>query len=370
VEFDDIFRDAMFHAGTPTVSTALAAAEHDNLSGEDFLRAVIVGYEIGTRIALVMGRAHYRFWHNTATNGSFAAAAAAATVFRLDRDQFANALGIVGTMAAGLQQTFRSDNLAKPMHGAHAADTGLLAAQSARHGVTGALDILEGEVGYGAAMSQDCDWSKVADGLGEHYNITRMTTKNHGCCGHAFAAIDGAIALREAHGVAAGDIAHIRVGGYSATVDICSGKSHKTPVEGRFSVPFLVANGITHGNARLDAFTEDRLNDSVISELAPKVDVYLDDEIDAGFPHRRAARVTIETHDGRTLEHYQPTRIGDPDAPFSDDQIADKYLELVVPVIGDGPARELLDACWSLDTLGSIRDLPIGAGSGQIASAG
>ncbi len=369
VEFDDIFRDALFHAGTPTISTALATAEHENLSGEDFLRAVIVGYEIGTRIAVVMGRAHYKFWHNTATNGSFAAAAAAGTAFRLDRDQFANALGIAGTMAAGLQQTFRSDNLAKPMHGAHAADSGLIAAQSARHGVTGALDILEGEVGFGAAMSEGCDWSKATEGLGETYNITRMTTKNHGCCGHTFAAIDGAIALREQHGLKPADIKHIRVGGYSATVDICSGKSHTTPVEGRFSVPYLIANGIIYGNARLDAFTEARLNDPAASSISPKVDVYLDEEIDSGFPHRRAARVTIETNDGRTLEHYQPTRIGDPDAPLSDDQISEKYLELTVPVIGDAAARELLDSCWSLETLGSVRDLPIGAAVGAAATA-
>ncbi len=362
VEFDDIFRDALFHAGTPTVSTALATAEHEDLTGEDFLRAVIVGYEIGTRIAVVMGREHYKYWHNTATNGSFAAAAAAGTAFRLDRDQFANALAIAGTMAAGLQQTFRSDNLAKPMHGAHAADSGLLAAQSARQGVTGALDILEGEVGYGAAMSEDCDWSIATAGLGTDYNITRMTTKNHGCCGHTFAAIDGAIALREQHGLTAADIKSIRVGGYSATVDICSGKSHKTPVEGRFSVPYLVANGIVHGTARLDAFTETRLSDPTVSSLASKIDVHLDPEIDSGFPHRRAARVTIETKDGRTLEHYQPTRIGDPDAPLTDDQIADKFKELVVPVTGRAAAQALLDACWSLETLGSVRELPFRIG--------
>ncbi len=370
VEFDDIFRDALFHAGTPTVSTALAAAEHENLSGEDFLRCVIVGYEIGTRIALVMGREHYKFWHNTATNGSFAAAAAAGTAMRLDRDQFANAFGIVGTMAAGLQQTFRSDNMAKPLHGAHAADTGLLAVQSAKNGITGALDILEGEVGYGAAMSKDCDWSKVTEGLGEWYNVARMTTKNHGCCGHAFAAIDGALVIRDQHGLTAAEIKHVRVGGYSATVDICSGKSHKTPVEGRFSVPYLIANGITYGNARLDAFTEERLNDPVSSELSPKVDVYLDEEIDKGFPHRRSANVTIETYDGRILEHYQPTRIGDPDAPFSDDQISEKYFELAGPVMGDGPARALLDACWSLETLESVHDLPIGETATKVVRAG
>ena len=103
VEFDDIFRDALYHPGASVISTALAAAEAEALSGEEFLRAIIVGYEISTRIALVMGRAHYKYWHSTATNGSFGAAAAAASVFKLDRDQFANAIALAGTMAAGLQ---------------------------------------------------------------------------------------------------------------------------------------------------------------------------------------------------------------------------------------------------------------------------
>ena len=99
VEFDDIFRDAIYHPSTPVVSSALAAAENQNLSGEEFLRAVIVGYEISTRIALVMGRSHYRYWHNTATIGSFGAAAAVASALKLDRDGVANAIGLVGTMA-------------------------------------------------------------------------------------------------------------------------------------------------------------------------------------------------------------------------------------------------------------------------------
>ena len=359
VEFDDIFRDALCHPGTPTVSSALAVAEHEDLSGEDFLRAVIVGYEVSTRIALVMGRAHYRFWHNTATVGSFGAAAAAATAMQLDRTRFAHAIGLAGTRAAGLQQSFRSDSYAKPMHGAHAADSGILSAQSAAHGVTGALDILEGEVGLGAAMSENCDWSLATAGLGEEYNIARMTTKNHGCCGHAFAAIDGALALKEAHGLTADDVKHIAVGGYSATVDICAGKNHATPFEGRFSVPYLVATAITHGNARLDAFSEARLSHSETAALVGKIDVHLDAEIDAGFPHRRAARVTIETNDGRSLDFYQPTRRGDPDAPLSDDELADKFMELAVPVTGEREAAALLDACWSLESLASIRDLPI-----------
>lgn len=58
MEFDDICRDALYHPGAPVISAALAAAETESLGGEDFFRAVVNGYEISTRIALVVGRSH------------------------------------------------------------------------------------------------------------------------------------------------------------------------------------------------------------------------------------------------------------------------------------------------------------------------
>jgi 2-methylcitrate dehydratase PrpD len=369
VEFDDIFRDAIYHPSTPVISTALAVAEGEDLDGDEFLRAIIIGYEISTRIALVMGRAHYRYWHNTATIGSFGAVAAAATALKLDREQFANALGLVGTMAAGLQQAFRSDSDTKPMHGAHGADTGVLCAQAALHGVRGVMDILDGEVGFGAAMSENCDWSIATEGLGSDYNITRMTTKNHGCCGHTFAAIDAALAIKEQHGVGPADIKAITIGGYAPTVEICSRHDHSTAYNGKFSVPYLVATAFTHGSVRLDAFSDERLTHPETSALSPKVDVVLDTEIDAGFPKQRAARITVETNDGRVLEHFQPTRKGDPELPLSDDEISAKFRELATPVMGRASAETLLAACWSLDAGTLVRALPFGVPLAAVASA-
>ena len=83
-EVDDSFRDAMYHPGAATIAAALAAAQATSASGADFLRAVVLGYEVSTRIGVVMGRPHYKFWHNTGTMGSFGAAAAAASLLRLD----------------------------------------------------------------------------------------------------------------------------------------------------------------------------------------------------------------------------------------------------------------------------------------------
>ena len=80
VEFDDIFRDGAYHPGCPTIAAALAMAEDRGLSGARFLNAVVIGYEISTRIAVAVQPSHYRFFHTTGTVGSFGAAAAVAAL--------------------------------------------------------------------------------------------------------------------------------------------------------------------------------------------------------------------------------------------------------------------------------------------------
>ncbi|MDV9172930.1 MmgE/PrpD family protein, partial [Streptomyces sp. W16] len=90
-ELDDIYRDAFYHPGAPTIAAAFAVADQLDSSGEDFLRAVTIGYEIGARIALAVGPAHYRHWHTTGTVGTFGSAAAAAELLRLDAGRFAGA---------------------------------------------------------------------------------------------------------------------------------------------------------------------------------------------------------------------------------------------------------------------------------------
>jgi 2-methylcitrate dehydratase PrpD len=195
-EVDDIFRDGIYHPGAPTIPAALALAQARGASGTQFLRAVIAGYEISTRIGAAMGRAHYKYWHNTGTIGAFGACAAASEVLGLDARRFAHALATVATFAAALQQAFRMDSMSKPLHAGRAAEAGVTAALAAREGVIGSLDVIEGEAGFGRAMGDGPDWDKALATLGREFHVTRMTFKNHTCCGHTFAAIDGALALK------------------------------------------------------------------------------------------------------------------------------------------------------------------------------
>jgi 2-methylcitrate dehydratase PrpD len=166
VEFDDIFREAIYHPGAPTISAAWALAQSLHADGMTLLRAVIAGYEVSTRIGAALGRAHYRYWHNTGTVGCFGAASACASLLGLDPKAHAHALATVGTFAAGLQQAFRMDSMSKPLHAGRAAESGLAAAQMAQVGITGSLDILEGESGLGRAMSDGPDWEAARGARG------------------------------------------------------------------------------------------------------------------------------------------------------------------------------------------------------------
>ena len=343
VEVDDIYRDGIYHPGAPTI----AAAHALGFERPNFLRAVIVGYEISTRIGAAMGRAHYEYWHNTGTIGCFGACAAAAELLQLPANQFAHALATVTTFAAGLQQAFRMDSMSKPLHAGRAAEAGVTAALAAREGVIGSLDVLEGEAGFGRAMGANPDWQKALATLGRDFHITRMTFKNHACCGHTFAAIDGALALQRKLNVQAKDIERVDVGTYRAGVEVAHYENPRTPAEGRFSLKYVVATALTHGSVRLAAFEPERLNDRGTRALMERVSVSLDPELDATFPRQRAARVAI-TARGSREELLQPTRKGDPDMPLTDAELEDKFRELASPVLGRQDAESLLARLWTL----------------------
>ena len=342
VEVDDIFRDGIYHPGAPTIAAARALTEE--------LRPIVVGYEISTRIGAAMGKAHYKHWHNTGTIGCFGAAAAAAEALELDRKQFAHALATVTTFAAGLQQAFRMDSMSKPLHAGRAAEAGVTAALAAQQGVTGSLDCIEG---FGRAMGDGPDWEKALATLGSDFHITQMTFKNHACCGHTFAAIDGALEIKKRLGFRTDEVRSVNVGTYRAGLEVAHYEEPRTPAEGRFSLKYVVATALTHGSVRLAAFEPDRLNDAATRALMRKVTLELDPQLDATFPAQRAARVRIQLENGKSEEWLQPTRKGDPDMPLSDQELNDKFLELAGPVLG-AKANTRLEQLWRLETQSTL----------------
>ncbi len=352
VEFDDIHRDSGHHPGSVTIAAALAAAQHHGVPLATLHRAIAVGFEVSCRIGMAVTPSHYRKWHTTGTVGTMGAAAAVAIVLGCDATRLAHAVALAATMTGGLQQAFRDEAMCKPFHPGHAAEAGALAAMSAAAGVRGALDVLHGPLGFAAATSEDTGkWDVGLAHLDAAPIITAITFKNHGCCGHIFPTLDALHLLRAQHGFGPDDIAAIHAGGYGPTKDICDRPDPRTEPDCRFSLQYCAAAFMVLGGVRLAAYLPENMQSPRIRALMRRVTVSLDPEIADAYPRRRPARVRVTLRDGRVLEHFQPTRKGDPDMPLSDDELSAKFRELAAPVLGNAPAEALLAGLWRGDSL-------------------
>lgn len=341
-EFDDIFRDGGYHPGCPTISAALAVAQDVGASGEEFLRAVIGGYEVGCRIAMALQPSHYRNWHITATVGTIGAAVSTAMLKGGDAATIGHAIAIASSFAGGHQENLQGEGLTKPMHGGHAADAGVLAGLAAAAGVTGSPDSLHAPHGYAAATSDSTgNWSAGFEGLGEWTPISRMTFKNHGCCGHIFPTLDGLTWLRSQTPFGPEDVRRIEVRGYGPTQSICDRMQVASARDARFSLQYCVGALLVLGRVRLEAFSAASLAMEEIRAVMPRVSILVDPEIAAAYPRRRMARLRVELTDGRALEHFQETRKGDPDDPLSDAELIAKFDELAATAL-DRPEADAL----------------------------
>ncbi len=136
----------------------------------------------------------------------------------------------------------------------------------------------------------------------------------------------------------------IRVDTYQTALDVTGNFEPRTAFEAKFSLPYVVSHALLYGAVRLNAFEPQRLADADIRDLMARTQLQADPELSAGFPVMRAARVTVTLRDGSVLEQFAPCRKGDPEAPLSDADLNDKFIELASPVIGAQPRRA---SCWS-----------------------
>ena len=142
LEVDDVHRASVVHTGCVTVPVALSLAMDKHISGADFLRAVLYGFEAASRVGMSVGPSHYKIWHNTATCGPYGSALTAATLLDLTDEQSVHALGNAGTQSSGFWEFLKTGAMSKHLHAGRAAEAGLVAAELAALDFTGAPKIL------------------------------------------------------------------------------------------------------------------------------------------------------------------------------------------------------------------------------------
>ncbi len=364
LELDDVHKGATLHAAAPIIPAALAVAERERAGGAAFLLAVVLGYDTALRVGEAVNPSHYHFWHPTGTAATFGAAVAAGSLLGLDGAQMLDALGTAGTQAAGLWEFNADGAMSKSLHPGKAALNGILAADLARVGFTGATRILEGERGFFGAMATNADPSRVTDRLGAHWKITENCYKLYSCCGHTHTAIDTALDLR-AHlgwtGHEARDaVTAVEIQTYGPGYEIVRERNPRTPYQAKFSLAYVVAAALLEGWVGLDQFSPDRFGSDGVREpdiaaLLGRTSVVVKPELTALYPAAWPARVTLTLADGRRVSGGGDYPRGNPENPVSTAALEAKFTTLVAPRWGDDVAWRAIDFVHALPDIRDMR---------------
>ncbi|RZL89510.1 MAG: MmgE/PrpD family protein, partial [Variovorax sp.] len=350
-EQDDVHNGSVFHPATVVFSAALATAQALGASGKQLLAASVAGYEVGIRVGEFLGRSHYKVFHTTGTAGTLAAAAAVGNLLGLDARQMQHAFGSAGTQAAGLWEFLRTAADSKQLHTAHAASAGLLSAWLARDGFTGAAEILEGPQGMAVGMSSEADGTRLTDGLGTRWATAETSFKWHASCRHTHPAADALLSVMQTQRLSAADLGRVVTHVHQGAIDVLGPVVNPVTVhQSKFSMGTVLALAAAHGHAGLTEFDRDALAAST-QALARRVEMVLDDEVDAAYPRRWIGKVTVETTDGRRFSGRVDEPKGDPGNTLSREEIDAKALRLAAYGGAEASATQAaLARVWGLAT--------------------
>jgi aconitate decarboxylase len=363
-ELDDVHRAGVLHVGAVTLPALIAVAElRPGLSGRDFLRAAVAGYEIGPRVGLCMGPEHIgQGWHSGATVGVFSAAAGAAAGLRLSPNQTVHALGIAGTQAAGLMAA-QYGAMVKRMHAGRAAQSGLYGALLGEAGFTGIVDVFESQYGgFCTTFSRSQDrfrLSELTSGLGERFETFGVALKFYSCVGSNHTSLDAIRAIAARHPFGPDEVAKIVIHGSQATVDHV-GWPYKPQglTSAQMNLPFCVATLLAEGDVFVDQFSESSVTDARRMALARKVEVLHDPAITArGAKLRHMVRVDVQFADGTQESETVEAPRGSEQKFASEADVVEKFRKLARRSCGDAEAErigELVLGCDKLPDIGVL----------------
>ncbi|MBO4411155.1 MAG: MmgE/PrpD family protein [Lachnospiraceae bacterium] len=356
-DMDDGHRYSTVHLAASVIPAVLAIGEYYDLSLEDLLRGIVIGYETGIRMGQCIQPAHRnRGFHSTGTAGTLGAALSVAAALRFSREEMKAALSAAATSAGGLGEAFENISTLKPFNAGHACQDGITAALIAKAGFVGPYDMLSGKLSFLKAMCETCDPTVLDYDVDPEYHITGCYHKLYASCRHTHAAIDGAILIRRKHHPDPEDIEKVEIRMYAQGVNSHDHTEIPSVVAGKMSIPFSVALALVRENAGISAFTEETIRDEAVTKLCRKVTVQADPEMTALVPKKRPSSVTVYMKNGAVYEERVDYALGEPENPVTERELMQKYLDL--SAYGgktEAEARKIAEII--LKGNGSVRDL-------------
>ena len=361
-ETDDSHAPSLCHPGCAIVPAALAMAEREARNGGSFLRAVALGYDIGTRVTMALGSYDFRdVGHSTHSFGPmFGAAAAAGALAGLNAEQARWTLSYTAQQCSGVSCWMRDEeHIEKAFDfGGMPARNGTAAAAMVAAGFTGVEDVFSGERNFFVAydetrrIGRPPEPQRLADGLGATYEIMNTNIKRWSVGSPIQAPLDSLLDLIRAHGVRAGDVEKltVRVARQGANTtdnrampDICM--QHMCAV--------MLLDGIVTFESSHD---EKRMTDPRVLAVRSRVELIGDEALTRVLPSRQGI-VELKLKDGRALRHHTKAVRGTAGNPMPRPEVDEKAFHLLAPILGCARARKLCDAAWALERVSSMRNL-------------
>jgi 2-methylcitrate dehydratase PrpD len=360
-ELDDIHKESIIHPGSLALPVALALAEaQGSASGQALITAIVAGYEVGARVGnAATVRLLLNGFHPQGTSGAFVAAATAARMLGLDPDQTLHCLGIVGSKAGGLMAA-QEGAMVKRLHSGRAAQSGIYSAQLARRGFTGVEDVLEAAYGgYLVTHSDNPAPEKLTAGLGTIWEVSNVGFKPYAAVTSIHTALDALLQIIRDNGLGADDIAAVDVAISEATYVHCAWEYKAQGLTAaQMNLYFGLAMIAIDGNAFVEQYREDRLQDPAVLDFIGRITARIDPEIEAmGAAFRHAARVSVRTHDGRSLDAEILNRRGSAENPLSADDVERKFRDVVRSCLPAAQIEDLIGLVQGLESQSTVDDL-------------
>ncbi|MFC2003510.1 MmgE/PrpD family protein [Chloroflexota bacterium] len=362
LDYDDTSEAFLGHPTTVILPAVLALGERNKISGKEALLSYIVGYEVGAKIGLGMGAAHYDVgWHSTATFGTMAAATACAKILKLDVQRTRVALGIAASLAGGLRQNFGT--MTKPLHAGNAARNGVVATLLAKKGFTADQGILEGPLGYAKLFSGKGEYNleRMTQGLGAPFAIDspRPMIKLYPSCRATAGCIDAILHLVREHTINPADVDEVECRTSSVTPQVLIHSHPQTALEGKFSMQYCMAIAIIDKEAGLKQFTDDKVQNPEVQELISKVKYAHPPEMGSTVSGalRGKVEVVVKLRNGAELCHRVEVAKGDSENPLMGEEIEQKFLDCAELALSHQDAKQCLDMLSNLDSVEDISEL-------------
>jgi 2-methylcitrate dehydratase PrpD len=329
LDYDDVAA-LRGHLSTVLVPAILAEGETLGASGRDMLAAYVAGYETWAELAWRdPGHHHRKGWHPTGIFGPIGAAAACASLRRLDAQRASCALALAASQSGGIMANFGT--MTKPFHAGRSAHSGLMAARLAEVGFTASADALEHPQGFLSAVSPagEVDRETPAQALGSEWKIVKygLGIKKYPACYCTHRALDAVLELLARRPLRPEEIDRITVSLSDTHSLILRNHRPQTGLEGKFSMEFAMASAVIARRAGLAEYTDDFVRREEIQDLIRRVGIETNQSYD---PEVSGAsvwdQVRIDLTAGGSIESEKVRRAkGHADHPLSEAELFEKF---------------------------------------------